>query len=324
MLSETVFRSEDLPISDRFEAWRACMDMTHAPMDLSSDHAADFRAHQRLIRLGEFSVWPATFQQLIFRRTPKLIRQSDPEVYHLSLLVRGAGKVSWGRDQATYRVYDFHSNDSSRPYEIWTDPDPTTLVGLEIPKASLPLPASKTDHVIGRPMSGREGIGALLAQFLTQVAADTSPYQPADGSRLGMILNDLVSALFAHTLDADGFLSPETRSRNLTLRIKAFIRQQLHNPDLTPSTIATAHHISRSYLHRLFQGEGTTVASYIRSQRLEAICRDLADPAQRTTPIHIIANRWGFPRAADFTRTFRTANGITPKDYRHQALHGPG
>ncbi|MER7694990.1 helix-turn-helix domain-containing protein [Streptomyces sp. NPDC097610] len=71
-------------------------------------------------------------------------------------------------------------------------------------------------------------------------------------------------------------------------------------------------------LHRLFQHEDETVAASIRRQRLERTRHDLADPAQRTTPVHAIATRWGFPRAAEFTRAFRTAYGIPPKEYRHQ------
>ena len=38
----------------------------------------------------------------------------------------------------------------------------------------------------------------------------------------------------------------------------------------------------------------------------------------RTTPIHAIAARWGFPRASDFTRAFRAAYGLSPKECRFQ------
>ncbi|MEU6013702.1 helix-turn-helix domain-containing protein [Streptomyces sp. NPDC047515] len=74
-------------------------------------------------------------------------------------------------------------------------------------------------------------------------------------------------------------------------------------------------------MHRLFQDEDATVAAWIRRLRLEAARRDLTDPALRTTPIHAIAARWGFTRAADFSRAYRAAYGATPKDHRHQALH---
>jgi AraC-like DNA-binding protein len=196
-------------------------------------------------------------------------------------------------------------------------------VGVEVPKALLALPGNRTDLLIGRRMSGRNGIGALLAQFLTRLAADTGSLQQQDGHRLGTVVLDLLSALFAHELHADSFLQPETQRRTLLLRIQAFIQHHLHDPRLTPGAIAAAHHISPSYLHRFFREEDATVAAWIRHQRLERVRRDLAGPALRPTPIYAIACRWGFPRAADFSRAFRTAYGIQPKDYRHQVLNTP-
>jgi AraC-like DNA-binding protein len=62
------------------------------------------------------------------------------------------------------------------------------------------------------------------------------------------------------------------------------------------------------------------VAGCIRTWRLEHCRRDLADCTLRDRPIHAIAARWGFTSAAHFTRTFRAAYGLTPKDYRRHSL----
>ncbi|MGW3205713.1 helix-turn-helix domain-containing protein [Streptomyces sp. NPDC001135] len=318
MLPETVFTTKELPASDRFEAWTEQLGRTHAPMHLSSDRSADYRGHQRVIGLGEVTVWPATFDHLVFRRTPRLVRQSDPEFFHLSLLRRGDGAASWGRQHVGYRIDDFHVNYSSRSYEISTGPDPVTIVGVEIPRAAVDLPAGRADGVVGRRISGREGIGALLAGLLVQLASDTSSYREADAERLGRVVTDLVTAVFAHAVDAEPHLAPETQDRALILRIKSFVQQHLGDPDLTPAKIAAAHHISRSYLYRLFQQEQLTVASYIRDQRLAHAHQDLTDPRLRQLPIHAIATRWGYPRPGDFTRAFRTAHGITPSELRDQ------
>ncbi|MEV4538554.1 helix-turn-helix domain-containing protein [Asanoa sp. NPDC049518] len=311
MLQESVFDSGDLAVGDRFDAWCERMGRTHAPMRLESDHAADFRAHQRLITLGAVAVWPASFDQLVFVRTPKLIRQSDPEVYHLSLMRAGAAKASWGDNRAAYRVGDFHLNDSSRPYEIWTGNGRTSMVGVEIPKALLPLPRRTVDRAVGRRFSDEVGVGALLSRFLTDLVADTSVYGPADGPRLATVLVDLVAAMVAQAVEAE-----EPPGHALIPRVKDFVRQHLHEPTLTPTRIAEHHHISRGYLHRLFQAEGETVAAYIRRERLAGAHRDLADPALADTPIHVVGARWGFPRAADFTRAFRAAYGMPPSERR--------
>ncbi|MFJ6570998.1 helix-turn-helix domain-containing protein [Streptomyces sp. NPDC091292] len=323
MLIETVFRSEDVPAADRFESWRERMARTHAPMDLSSEYAADFRAFQRFISLGEVTVWPASFQPLVFRRTPKLIRQSDPEVYHLSLLLNGAAGATWGEQRvATYNPFDFHVNDSSRPYDIWTGPEPIRSVGVEVPKALLPLPRDRADRIIGHRLSGREGIGVLLAQFLVQVTEHTDQYAVSDGPRLGTVLLDLVAALFAHTLDAEDSVPPETYRRNLALEIRAFIQAHLQDPQLTPRAISQAHGISLSYLHRIFQDTDESVSAYLRRTRLARARDDLADPALRGIPVHAIAARWGFTHPAAFSRAFRDAYGIPPTVHRRRAI-GP-
>ncbi|WUH92116.1 helix-turn-helix domain-containing protein [Streptomyces sp. NBC_00433] len=319
MLSETIFRSDDLPASERFDAWEAVMSRTNSPMHLTSAYAADYQAHLRLITLGEVTLWPATYQPLVFLRTPRLIRQSDPEHCHLSLVVRGDAVVTWDRTEAEYDTYDIFTNDTSVPYEIATGTEPITSIGIEVPKARLGLPWDRARLAIGRPISGREGIGALLAQFVTQVTNDSGAYGPADAYRLGGVLCDLVTAMFANVVEADTALQPETRHRALLLSVKAFVRKNLHDPDLTPGCIAAAHYISPSHLHRLFRTEGTTVAAFIRAQRLRCALRDLGDPALAATPVHIIAARWGFKDHATFTRAFRAAYGAAPTDYRHGA-----
>ncbi|MEX3101548.1 MULTISPECIES: helix-turn-helix domain-containing protein [unclassified Streptomyces] len=322
MLHESVLRTKELPAADRFEAWTERLGRTHAPMRLLSDRAHDYHGVQRLIPLGEVTIWPASFDHLVFQRTPRLVRQSDPEVYHLSLLLRGEGAADWGGRQAAYRVKDLHVSHSSRAFEVATGPDPVSIVGVEIPRSAVVLPGRcAQDRVLGR-VDGKAGLGALLTQFLMQLADDTAPYHPSDAARLGTVVIDLVTALFAHLLDAERAMTPETRARALTLRIKEFVRRNLADPDLSPATIAAAHHVSRSYLYRLFQAEGLTVSAYLREQRLKNAHRDLTDPALHGLPIHAVAARWGFPRAAEFTRAFRSAYGDTPSEVRARAARG--
>ncbi|MEV5984004.1 helix-turn-helix domain-containing protein [Streptomyces sp. NPDC052051] len=320
VLDETVFRSVDVSAAERFGYWTDLLGRTHAPMELRSDHEDDFRASQRVLDLGPVTVWTATSQPLVFRRTPKLIRQSDPEAYHVSLVVRGHGAGVWRHRETAYRPDDLFINSTSLPSDVYATRDTFQTVALEIPKALLPLPRDLAGRIVGAPVSARNGVGAPLGQFLTRLASDPGEYQPSDRPRLAAAATPLVAVLFAHLLEAGRCLPPETRRRALTWRIQAFIHQHLHDPCLTPATIAAAHHISLSYLHRLFQDEDATVAAWIRGLRLEAARRDLTDPALRATPIHAIAARWGFPRAADFSRAYRAAYGSTPKDHRHQAM----
>ncbi|MEU9763511.1 AraC family transcriptional regulator [Streptomyces sp. NPDC047987] len=265
MLTEKAFRTQDVLASGRFDCWREYVSQTYVPAEVDSDHAADFAASQRILALGAVQLWTMEHPPMTLRRTRKLIRRSDPELYHLSLPLRGTMRLTSPDHEAHYEPYDLVLHDTSCPHlmrAITSHGEGTILgTGLFVPRKLLPLPENAIDGLLMRRLSGREGVGTLIAQFLTQVARDSSSYRPDDGPRLGTVVVDLLSALFAHALDAD--TPPETHRQALVLRIRAFVQQHLHEPQLAPSTIAAAHHISTGYLHRLFQREDHTVTAWI-------------------------------------------------------------
>ncbi|GAQ66285.1 transcriptional activator NphR [Streptomyces scabiei] len=321
----TVFRSEDVPEADRFDYWRELIARTRSN-DFISTHSAAFFGELGLLELGPATVMRTSFLPTRFRRSPRMVRQCDRELYHLTLMLDGGMVLDHAGRTTTYHAYDLHLVDSSQPYDFRPADDRERRVlrgvGVDLPKALLPLPPHRVGKLLNRRLSGREGIGALLLDFLAGLERRADSLQPSDGPRVGVVVTDLLTAWVGQLLDAEAALPAETRLQALAERIRAFVRQNLHDPELTPPAIAAAHHISVSYLHRIFQQytQGETVAAWIRGQRLEGTRRDLADPALGTTPIHMIAARWNFPRAADFTRAFRAAYGLTPGQYRLQAL----
>ncbi|MGW7048788.1 helix-turn-helix domain-containing protein [Streptomyces avermitilis] len=321
----TMFRSRDVPAVERFEHWRELLDRNRSS-EIISAHAADFWAECRVIELGSVTVVPMSCVSARYRRSARMVRQSDPEQYRLSLLLDGEMALDHAGRTDTFRPRDLHMVDSAQPYDLQLADERELRVvkgvGVDFPKALLPLPERRVGELLGRGLSGGDGVGALLTEFLIGLERQANTLQPADAPRLGRVLHDLLSAWFAQLLDTEAALSPETRQRVTVERILAFIRQNLHDPELAPPVIAAAHHISLSYLHRIFQqqSQGETVAAWIRRRRLEGARRDLADPSLRGTPIHTIATRWGFPRASDFTRAFRSVHGLSPKEFRLQNL----
>ncbi|MGW2953328.1 helix-turn-helix domain-containing protein [Streptomyces eurythermus] len=58
-----------------------------------------------------------------------------------------------------------------------------------------------------------------------------------------------------------------------------------------------------------------------RSRGSQASAREqLADPAQSGVPVHPVAVRAGFEHHSVFTRAFRSAYGMSPRDHRRRAL----
>ncbi|GHJ41409.1 helix-turn-helix domain-containing protein [Streptomyces sp. TS71-3] len=316
MLRESVFRTTDLPAEHRLDGFRECLVKSLFPQDLVAEQAGGFRAEVRLLEIGEVRVWSTAVQPVRFVRTPRLIRQADPELYHLTLPLQGTVDIAQAGRRARHTAHEMYLVDSSRPFECVTRD--FAGVGLSLPRNRVPLPPDGIERLLTRRMPAGEGVGALLAGVLTQIASG-GPYLPSDAPRLERVVVDLFCATLAHHLDAEDRTAPEARSRDLTVSIRAFIERGLHDPELAPPAIAAAHHISLSYLHRLFRAEGTTVAALIRRMRLERAHRDLGDPALAATPIHAIASRWGFKSHADFTRSYRGAYGTSPQEHRRGA-----
>jgi AraC-like DNA-binding protein len=253
-------------------------------------------------------------------RTPRPVRDHDPELIALVLALSGRLVVAQAGREAVLPAGDMALYTRARPFQIRIDDetDCPRLLRMQTPRSLVAVLFPDLDAALATPLSGRRGVGALLRQFLTHVVSESASYRPGDLPRLGNVAVDLLAATLAHEVGASLDASPQQQS--LLPRIMAFIRQHLRDPRLSPSSIAAAHHISVSYLHRLFQSHDTTVWAWIRSQRLDRARRDLTDPHLRELPVHRIAARWGYTDHATFTRAFRASYGVPPREYRHTVL----
>ncbi|MGW4380108.1 helix-turn-helix domain-containing protein [Kitasatospora sp. NPDC004531] len=314
---------------ERFELWRDLLGLTR-DCDATATDPDRFHAELRRSELGPVTFLGTSFPSARFRRTDARVRRSDPGVFHLTFVRGGALALTRdGEPTQVFRPGELTMLDSSRPYDLRalgeraaTGGEPRVEgVGIDFPTALLPIPPHRLRRLLGRGFRATEGPAAVLADFLLSIDRQAPTLGPAVADRLGPIAVDLVAAWLAEELADESGLSETARQRATVEQVRAFVRRHLHDPDLSPATVAAAHHISVGHLHRLFAQytDGDTVAAWIRRLRLEKAHRDLADPALRTVPIGTIAARCGIPRPDDFSRAFRTAYGLAPRDHRRRA-----
>ena len=320
----TAFSTEHLSGTERFAYWEAMVSQAHFRTTTASDHLDDFLASSQALHLGDIQTFAHSYPPLDARRTPALIRQGDPEVFQLWLTVGGEVGLSQAGRHVEVGEGDLVLYDSSRPCQAWTAardrPDVSSLI-VQIPRARLPLHSNSLDRLTLTRIQGQTGIGALFRHYLTDLMNHAPQYEEHDAHRLAGVTLDLLSATLAQAARTENLLPTETQQTVLRTRVNAFIQQHLADPGLTPASIAAAHQISVRYLHRLYQGQETTIADGIRRSRLQRIHRDLADPRLHARSISSIAARWGFPEPTSFSRAFKTLYGITPRDHRHQTQH---
>lgn len=256
-------------------------------------------------------------------RTPELIARDRRMNFRVTLMLAGSCLlVQDGRD-AALGIGDFGIVDTARPYSMTVEGG-SKIVTLTFAHQLLGLPAGLVSQVTAAQVSGREGVGAVVASYLTQLSrcllddrdASRSPVDTSGltGVHLARSSIDLMAAALSHVLRLEEAV-PNPR-RALLEQIHAYIDAHLDSPQLGPTSIASAHHISIRYLHGIFQEQGITVSTWIRERRLARCRRDLVNPAYDHLTVAAIASRWNFTEPAHFSRAFKTLYGVSPSAYR--------
>jgi len=105
-------------------------------------------------------------------------------------------------------------------------------------------------------------------------------------------------------------------------RASLYIAEHLSDTKLSVERIADAIGLSSGHLQEIFRdNSGHTIADYVRQQRLAMCRRDLADASLGRDSITSIAFRWGFSESSSFSRAFRNAFQMTPRQYRRVSRH---
>ncbi|MEV4517590.1 helix-turn-helix domain-containing protein [Dactylosporangium sp. NPDC049525] len=323
LITHTVDVTE-LPAAERFDFWADLVAREAAPQRISSAHAGAFNGWAQITELGQLRLTSFRYPSLDTSRTSRLIRQSDPELYQLALPTSGRSAIAQQDRESALRPADFTLLDTSRPHEAShhpvasgsAAPELASSVTVLIPHALLPVPRDQVGRLLAARLPSGEGMGALLAGFLLQIARHPGQYQPSDAAFLGSTALSLIAATIAQQLDVERALPAQVQRDALRARVTAFVDAHLGDADLDPRTVAAAHHVSVRTLHRLFQDEQTSVAELIRARRLERCRQDLTNPLYRGTPIHAVAARWGLRDKAHFSRLFSATFGRSPQAYR--------
>jgi AraC-like DNA-binding protein len=315
-----LIRVEDEPPGIRLEYFHHVISDTIVSFGVRVDAGRDLRAQVLAGQVGTVEVTKVSAPPMRAFRTPRLIRASDPELFKIDVQVRGRTVIAQGDREAALAPGDLTLLDLSRPCQLADRGDEHEVVAVKFPHAALPLRHDELERVTAVPISGRTGLGAPISSLARHLAQHLDDHDPTQGVRLAAALMDLLAVALAEQLGRAAMLAPATQRRALLANVQSFIDQRLADPELSPSAIAAAHHISLRYLHKLFEGQPTTASGWIRQRRLERCRRDLLDPALGDRSVGAIAARWGLIDAAHFSRLFRAAYGLPPGEYRLAAM----
>jgi AraC-like DNA-binding protein len=311
-----LIRVEDEPPRTRLEYLRHVVSDAVIPFGVRVGADRRLRAEILTGRVGTLDVAKFCAPPLEAFRTARHIRVSDSELFKIDVQVRGHTVFAQGDREAVLSPGDFTLLDLSRPCRLVDRDDEHEVVAVKFPRAALPLRDNELERLTAVHVSGRERLGEPISALARHMASHLEGYSPTEGGRLATALMDLLIVALAGRLDRCATVAPDTRRRALLASVQSFIDRRLPDPELSPSMIAAAHHISLRYLHMLFETQPTTVTGWIRQRRLEQCRRDMLDPALSDWSVSAIAMRWGLTDASHFSHMFRAAYGLPPAEYR--------
>jgi AraC-like DNA-binding protein len=311
-----VLRADDVPAASRRAYVHDVVSAAFGPLDVRSGDGSEPPDQVRAtdlgtVRVGELSASRPGGAD----RRRRHIQAMDADLCKVDVVDQGEVVIEQDGRQARLRPGDFAFVDLSRPAH-WTNAWSSRIVAIAFPRELLPLRADDAAQLTAVGLTGDAGPGALFSSTARQLARQVDHLDPDGGARVGTATLDLLTVALAGHLDRHGEVPADVSRRALLARARAFIEGHLADPELTPATVARAHHVSLRALYKLFEGERASVAALIRERRLERCRRDLLDPSLAGVPVSAIAARWGLPSAGHFSRAFRAAYGASPVEYR--------
>ncbi|MCJ2037046.1 helix-turn-helix domain-containing protein [Methylobacterium sp. J-068] len=274
-----------------------------------------FHAEVRAYRFDRMILFNRHLNGLAHSRNPTRVRRDAFDHITLHLLVTGemlAGPPGYERRMRPGEILVLDSSlpQQSRSYGVNVISTPVARDLIE------PLvPNIRTFHGAILP----ESVGGLVCDFLISLTRRSSVVESDVAARSSSVVGTLLACALrgqAPPVDAIVWAGTHDLREDLARRrqAEAFIEANLGDRDLSADSVAAGVAVSRSILYRSFAPDGG-VARFVRQRRLERI-RQMLRRQGETRSIATLAYAYGFASEHHFNRSFRTAFGQPPGQFR--------
>lgn len=310
-----------LPLAERAEAFDSALNSAVFPsrVELDCDVEEPYARVELWVLGAGVDVVQATSNGHRMSRTYAQIRAAAPERLSLAMPSMGAIDVEQGI-RSYHSLHSVYPMDATSPFRATftaSDSKPSLSMCAQVDLKSLGMPVDVVRAALPRlPASPVYGLFRSHLAGLASVAASIEDTPAA--MLLGSATSELARALLASAA-ADDQRARDSLAAVLFARIDAYIERNLTDVGLVPDRIALEHSISVRYLYRLFAERGISLEQRIISGRLELARRELTHLTGTRRSIEAIAHRAGFTHAQHFSRRFREAFGMPPREW--QRIH---
>jgi AraC-like DNA-binding protein len=297
---------------DAVEPWRVNLeDAFNELVPETLEPQCDPRGTLHGVEFGPVAMFLVSGTPQVVRRSTSAVRHAPADSIKVCVQLRGRATIHQGGREIVLDPGHLAVYDIAKPYALRLEGMWSCAV-MAVPRDEIDMSETDLEIAMDRVYAAGHGPGLVLAEFVRAAAGQVrSPASPA-----AVKLGTAGSSLLVGTLIDCDDLAADTAADGLRSHVMAYIRSNLDDPRLSRSSIAAAHHLSPRTLDRLFAEEEFSVSGYIRQARLEAVRRDLEDPALLHRSVSALAAQWCFVDAAHFSRMFRRQYGYPPSHAR--------
>jgi AraC-like DNA-binding protein len=298
--------------SERHAFWTEAICRSFANVDTRPLGVASVSGHFEFIEIGRAKLVRFDSSPQCYSRDSRLVSHAGCDDFMFDFQVRGRSALAQGASEGSITPGFGVLYDARRPFEDRLDGPEQRAEVLIITVPALSLLQSLRDAerlcALPIPLSG-----AVADSIRGLVRAAISGRDPA--AEPGEV--DIVDYTAALLRQAMG--RPHELGRaSLFLLIDIHLRRNLAQ-SVTPMALAKQFGISERTFHRIFADRNTTFERHALRRRVERFHQLLTATRLLDVPIAALAQQCGFADAAHASRTFKSAFGSTPRDYRADA-----
>jgi AraC-like DNA-binding protein len=316
-VTETLFVFDKRNYLDCQKAFRGVRNQEYYLGDYSIEAGSviDVRADKKAI--GAISIIRLTSKtRLFFTRSWSHIREDATDVTVLWFVKRGRLCISHQRGHTVANAGDFAISKSMTPFSIECQTDDSSthevlhvIVPTHVLRRFVPQDVST-----GFCVSAEAREFAIAERMLTDIFEDAG--ELAD--HIAQILIDSALLVLSDAIKgrSNGAPSRQSLSDKRLQDVLRYIEIHLSDPKLSIATVAKGCGISPRYLSFLLSLHGTPFSTLVWESRLKIAGQWLATSKPGEASISEIAYRVGFKSSAHFSRMFKRAFNMSPRQYR--------
>ena len=312
------FSTDGIPLPDRQEAWLWNAKQICGDCNFQFPRKLPFHGSISRRRLADLEMTLFASTAVAFHKYPVASANGDNRACIAITQLQGMRRYRQNGSEAMLRRGDTTLIDSATPWSSDCSGDCSRLY-LRVPQRLIENQLRISSLPFARRIAGDSGLGAILFRLSTSLFEQAESMNAVEErSAMQGYLRILSACVGCHEFAQAG----RNRRLELSTRILNYIEDHLADSALSPAEIAGALNISVRHVHRIFSHQGSTVADWIRSERLKRCRKDFCDPRLQAKSITEIAFYWGFNDSAHFSHAFKKEFQVSPRAFRSHVVAG--